>query len=265
MSTSLFNRTVRTNIVLYRSKGEGRDSYIIHNNGGFWKEETSPINTREIFYHKPINIFHSTNKIPPICSYHSDGSGRDKYVSINNGGLSKNYNCMKNYFKNILRKKDETKTDEKICIFKLSRDERLYLKKINKIQKDLVNRLYNNIKKHKGNIRNKILNKDKIQIDGNLTKNSFNYDSNLENRNKSLFQSSSQIFQNRHLEPIKNYKNNFENLKISPSNSLKDIFRKRISFKNNINRNNSFFKSKYIFNVSDSIKYPNVKCSLDER
>ena len=116
MSTSLFNRTVKTNIVLYKSDGEGRDAYIIHNNGGFWKEETSPINTREISYKKYNNIFRSLNRIPPICSYHNDGTGRDKYVSVNNGGLSKNYFNMSNYFKNILRKNDEIKTEEKTCL-----------------------------------------------------------------------------------------------------------------------------------------------------
>ena len=266
MNTSLFNRIVKTNIVLYKSDGEGRDTYIIHNNGGFWKEDSSPINTREISYKKHYNIFRSLNRIPPICSYHNDGTGRDKYVSINNGGLSKNYFNMSNYFKNILRKSDENKTEEKTCLCKLTKSEKIYLKKINKIQKDLIDRLYNNIKIHKlniKNIKNKILFKDKIHIDGSLTKNSIdiNYDSNPENKN--LFKCSSQIFKNKRLEPIKNYKNSWENLKINPSNSMKNLFRKKINFNENKNRNDSFFKNKYIFNVSDSIKYPNVRCSLN--
>ena len=267
MSTSLFNRTVKTNIVLYKSDGEGRDAYIIHNNGGFWKEETSPINTREISYKKYNNIFRSLNRIPPICSYHNDGTGRDKYVSVNNGGLSKNYFNMSNYFKNILRKNDEIKTEEKTCLFKfkLTKGEKVYLKKINKIQKDLINRLYNNIKIHKINIRNKILFKDKIHFDASFTKNSNNYyESNLDNKNKGLFKSTSQIFKNKKLTPIKNYKNSPENLKINSSNSMKNMFRKKINFIQNKNRSNSFFKNKYIFNVSNSIKYPNVKCSFDE-
>ena len=267
MSTALFNRTVKTNIVLYKSDGEGRDGYITHNNGGFWKEETNPINTKEISYKKHFNIFHSLYRIPPICSYHNDGTGRDRYVSINNGGLSKNYLNMSNYFKNILRKSDEIKTEEKTCLYRLTKGEKIYLKKINKIQKDLINRLYNNIKIHKiniKNIRNKILFKDKIRIDGSLSKNSINNDTDKENNNKiKLFKCSSQIFKNKKLEPIKNYKNSWENLKMNQSNSMKNLFRKKINFNKNQNRSESFFKNKYIFNVSNSIKYPNVKCSLD--
>ena len=268
MSTSLFNRTVKTNIVLYKSDGEGRDTYITHNNGGFWKEETSPINTKEISYKRHFNIFHSLYRIPPICSYHNDGTGRDKYVSFNNGGLSKNYFNMSNYFKNILRKNDEIKTEEKTCLNKLTKSEKVYLKKINKIQKDLINRLYNNIKIHKvkiKNIRNKILFKDKIQIDGSMSKNSINCDSNSESKNKGLFKSSSQIFKIKKLGPIKNCKNSYENLKINQCNSMKNLFRKKINFNKNQNRSESFFKNKYIFNVSNSIKYPNVRCSLDEK
>ena len=37
---------MRTNIVLYKSNGKDRDSYIIYNNGGFWKD-IKPINQND--------------------------------------------------------------------------------------------------------------------------------------------------------------------------------------------------------------------------
>lgn len=271
MCTSLFNRTVKTNIILYKSNGDGRDGYITHNNGGFWKEETCPINTKEVFYHKPISVFHSWNRTPPIWSYHNDGSGRDYYVSINNGGLIKKFQCMKDYFKNILRKNDEMKTEEiNLRKYNLSKNEKIHLKKIGKIQRDLVKRLYNNntitnkIKKIK--IRNKILSREKIQIDGSLSKNNI---TNLNNENKKLIKSSSQIFRqrNNYLEPINNYKNNYENLNLNSINSTSNIFAKRINHIKHLKNNDSYFKKKYIFDTSKSnsisIKFPKVKCSFD--
>ena len=44
--------------------------------------------SKEKNYHTPLSVFRSWSKIPPIWSYHSDGSGRDSYVLINNGGLT---------------------------------------------------------------------------------------------------------------------------------------------------------------------------------
>ena len=272
MSTSLFNRTVKTNIVLYKSNGDGRDTYITHNNGGFWKEETCPLNTKEVFYHKPINVFHSWNRTPPIWSYHSDGSGRDYYVSINNGGLMKKFRCMNDFFKNILRKNDDIKTEEKnFRRYNLSKNEKIHLKKINKIQRDLVNRLYNSNKIkyriQKLNIRNKILSKDKIQIDGSFSKNNIN---SLNNENKKLIKSSSQILKlkNKYLEPINNNKNNYyENLNLNGINSTNNIFAKRINYIKNLKNNDSFFKKRYNFDTSKSnsisIKFPKVRCSFE--
>ena len=37
MSQILFNRTVKTNIIIYTTDGTGRDGYITFNNAGFWK------------------------------------------------------------------------------------------------------------------------------------------------------------------------------------------------------------------------------------
>ncbi len=31
-------RTIRNNISLYIRDGQGRDGYIVYNNGGFWKD-----------------------------------------------------------------------------------------------------------------------------------------------------------------------------------------------------------------------------------
>ena len=69
--------------------------------------------------------------------------------------------------KNFLRDKKEVKKEESLRKVKIkySRDEKLYLRKINKIQKDLVDRLYNNINSKK-NIRKRIIYNDRMKKDG---------------------------------------------------------------------------------------------------
>ena len=147
MSTSLFARTVKTNIVLYKSNGDGRDTYISYNSGGFWKENIRPIVPKETFYRKPFAIYRSWGKTPPIWTYHSDGSGRDTYVCYNNGGLMKKFSSMAENYKNFLRLNDDNKKEESLKNIKinLSRDEKIYLRKIHKIQKDLANAIYSGV------------------------------------------------------------------------------------------------------------------------
>jgi hypothetical protein len=126
---------VKTNIVLYKSNGDGRDTYISYNSGGFWKENIRPIVPKETFYRKPFSIYRSWGKTPPIWTYHSDGSGRDTYVCYNNGGLMKKFSSMAENYKNFLRLNDDNKKEESLKNIKinLSRDEKIYLRKIHKI------------------------------------------------------------------------------------------------------------------------------------
>ena len=288
MSTSLFARTVKTNIVLYKSKGDGRDTYISYNSGGFWKENIRPVVPKETFYRKPFAIYRSWGKTPPIWTYHSDGSGRDTYVCYNNGGLMKKFSSMAENFKNFLRLNDDNKKDESFKNVKinLSKDEKIYLRKIHKIQKDLVNRLYNSINNNKRSLRKKIicndrykLNDDNVSFDlKNVNPNSISID--LNNKNNTLMKSHSHIYNKNklHLQPIKGNKNrslyNFSSLVKNndklvlnnmKSNSTSNIFRKNINIDNEMNNKNYFYRRKFIYDTLDNrfTKCPKVKCTID--
>jgi hypothetical protein len=90
----------------YISDGKGRDTYITINNGGsiklvpkadiFERNSNSPKKT----YSPP-----APRKEPTAVYYHSDGSGRDYYITCNNGGLTKTveYGGKKDLFKLSLR------------------------------------------------------------------------------------------------------------------------------------------------------------------
>ena len=90
----------------YLSDGKGRDHYITIDCGGSIKtvlkadvfERKGTIPKRE--YSLPF-----PKKEPTSVYYHSDGSGRDYYITCNNGGLTKNveYGGKKDIFKLSLR------------------------------------------------------------------------------------------------------------------------------------------------------------------
>ena len=87
MTNNIFNRTVKTNIIIYPTDGTGRDCYITYNNAGFWKDNIKRITQKEKFGRKPFATFHSLKRIPPSWNYHADGTGRDGYVLYDCGGL----------------------------------------------------------------------------------------------------------------------------------------------------------------------------------
>ena len=91
MSQILFNRTVKTNIIIYPNDGTGRDCYIYFNNGGFWKDNIKRYALQEKFKRSSFARFRSIRKTPPIWNYHADGSGRDSYILYDYGGLINNY------------------------------------------------------------------------------------------------------------------------------------------------------------------------------
>ena len=264
MSTlSLFNRTVKTNIILYPTDGMGRDGYITYNNAGFWKENIKPIVPKETLGRPPFAIFRSLRNKPPIWTYYSDGSGRDSYVYYNNGGLKRKFSPLASQqLQKFLRgtiEDNRTNIHQKIH---LSKDEKIYLNKIREIQKNLVNRLYNRYKYNFINNSNNLMNKHKF--DNNININT-------------LHRSSSQIIGRKTLEPIKNTLD-------SSSNNTLDRNRSNKSFnsnnKNTIspnigitklkalktrNKNPWYFKRNYIYNSIDNklIKYPKIKCSIE--
>ena len=262
-NTSLFNRTVKTNIILYKSNGKGRDDYISHNSGGFWKN-VKPIKVKECFYRHPFGVYHSWNRTPPIWLYHSDGSGRDSYVYNDNGGLMKKYNSMVTNCQNFLWIKNEESKENLKKKIKLTRGEKIYLKKINKIQNDLVNRLYN-----KRNIRKKIFIKDKSKINANDSNEaSFSFELK-DNKKNTLMKSSSQFYDKKQLSTIKCYKSqdfNKPSLMLNNhfnSNSMRNIFKNNMKI--NLNKNNYYYKRKFIFDSLNNklTKLPKVKCSIE--
>lgn len=168
MSKNIFNRTVKTNIILYPTDGMGRDGYITYNNAGFWKENYKQVVPKEKFERKPYAIFRSWRKIPPSWNYHSDGSGRDLYILCNYGGLIKKYSS--NFNKNdYLRNNDFEHYQPQPKYDFLSKAEKQYQHQLNKIQKDLITRLYENCKNkgrilRKDNSATELLNKKKYNL-----------------------------------------------------------------------------------------------------
>jgi len=76
----------------YRSDGEGRDSYILKNNGGMCNERERSI-SQSTFYtmEKPRVSIPAAHKEAPSFKYISDGKGRDFYITHNSGGLQAPY------------------------------------------------------------------------------------------------------------------------------------------------------------------------------
>ena len=166
MTKNIFNRTVKTNIILYPTDGTGRDCYITYNNAGFWKDNIKKITAKEKFGRKPFVAFHSLRKIPPSWNYHADGTGRDGYILYDCGGLihrfhSPNNNLFRNNDNDIMANTHYRNTF-------LSRDERIYKNKLHKIQNDLLQRLYYKPKReikylHKENSSPNIFNRRQLE------------------------------------------------------------------------------------------------------
>lgn len=188
MTKNIFNRTVKTNIILYPTDGTGRDCYITYNNAGFWKDNIKRITAKEKFNRKPFATFHSLKRIPPSWNYHADGTGRDGYVLYDCGGLihrfhSPNANLFRNNDNDIISNTHYKNTF-------LSRDERIYKDKLNKIQNDLLQRLYYKPKREfnflrKENSSPNIFNTQRKLEPINRYKNEMNYN-NDQNINKSI-------------------------------------------------------------------------------
>ena len=99
--------------IIYQPNGTGRDTYIYNDDGGFAKLKEP----RPQFHPGTLLLpsmqhkkFYSRYKKPTIHSrpiqYQSDGSGRDSYVKMTNGGLSHPNQRMREYrqaFKSSLR------------------------------------------------------------------------------------------------------------------------------------------------------------------
>jgi len=88
---SLYN-TFSTKYTHYVPDGNGRDKYIIQNNGGMCIESKRPTFTTSMYSKAlPNQMMPAPQKAATSFKYLSDGSGRDFYITFNSGGLENPY------------------------------------------------------------------------------------------------------------------------------------------------------------------------------
>jgi len=81
-------RPITAKTVYYSPDGYGRDTYIQYNNGGLTVANTSKSNfDRGSFPFRREYKLPNTTIDSKTLLYHSDGSGRDSYITSFNGGL----------------------------------------------------------------------------------------------------------------------------------------------------------------------------------
>ena len=146
-------RTFKQNYVPYYPDGRGRDTYIAYNNAGFfhnYKKSLSPKNSSTIglFGGTKTSINNKSISIKvPSFHYYSDGLGRDKYISINSGGLFYDPKPLISYkLADFLRKNESVNCSPRKKLITLSKEEIKYNKILRIKEKNLVKRLYNNEK-----------------------------------------------------------------------------------------------------------------------
>src|SRR5690349_21670965 len=89
----------------YFTDGQGRDTYINYNNGGFWSRGVKlyPHQTGQAEVSSRYH-FKSVPKYVAPFKYLSDGSGRDGYVIFNSGGLKREHRALNEFhLKDFLR------------------------------------------------------------------------------------------------------------------------------------------------------------------
>jgi hypothetical protein len=80
-------RTFDPKYAHYMSDGQGRDTYIIRNNGGLCSErEPNPAKSTRYVTPRLYSGIPTPHKNVPSLRYLSNGSGRDSYILINSGG-----------------------------------------------------------------------------------------------------------------------------------------------------------------------------------
>ena len=268
MSVINLGRTTKTNIVFYSTDGMGRDGYITYNDGGFWKKNIKQISLKPDYPKNTKKIFYSLYHQPAPFNYQSDGSGRDSYVIENNAGLVKKFEpLIKQKLNKFLRKENDI-IQRKIF---LTKSQKNILNKMRIIQKNVVNRLYNNsiekIKKNKLKIKTKSMT-DFFDDNNNIKKNFQSISPIKKKKDNSLNKKSienynyyNDNFNGRFLNPLKEreQKNLFDrvlkNRNIYKNNSMKNIpyFDKRdntekVKVLKNLNINSYFNSSNLMGN-----------------
>lgn len=151
MKLTQLYRTSRTNYVPYFSPGEGRESYIIYNGGGFdrtkdqFKNLVYSHRTGTSFDTKINNTYRSYYCKAPNFRYFGNGKGRETYVLHNGAGLYYDEKPLQSYkLLDFLRNGDFGRTRNRTVNEKLgmSKTEARYNKILRKTEKSLVSRLY---------------------------------------------------------------------------------------------------------------------------
>lgn len=154
MSLGLY-RTTKSNFIPYYANGNGRDRYILFDNAGFFhnfRKTLSPSNiyrTGTIFSSRIIQHNKDQSIKSPNFHYHSDGQGRDKYISVNGGGLYSDPKPLISFkLIDFLRKNEKYSMPKikkgRIC---LSKAEVNYIRYLKEKEKRVIKRLYENEKK----------------------------------------------------------------------------------------------------------------------
>lgn len=154
MSLGLY-RTTKSNFIPYYANGNGRDRFILYDNAGFFHnlpKILSPSNiyrTGTIFSSKKVQKNKDQSIKAPNFHYHSDGQGRDKYISVNGGGLYSDSKPLISFkLSDFLRKNEKYSNPKikkgKIC---LSKAEINYINFLRDKEKGVIKRLYENEKK----------------------------------------------------------------------------------------------------------------------
>mmetsp|Transcript_15533 Transcript_15533/g.1396 ORF Transcript_15533/g.1396 Transcript_15533/m.1396 type:complete len:117 (+) Transcript_15533:109-459(+) len=110
------SNTVGPKSIHYHSNGSGRDQYITTTCGGLFRNKPEKCSGFEIGTfgkkeaYKPINNYLPAKHL----HYHSDGTGRDKYIIVDEGGLAgrsyKRYNYINN-LRTYPKRKEPLKSD----------------------------------------------------------------------------------------------------------------------------------------------------------
>ena len=145
--TRSLGRTLKSNISIYQIDGSGRDSYISYNNGGFWKDNfiSGKMKQREAASRKKYSLISLTRNPPPF-KYWSDGSGRDSYISYNEGGLVQKFTANNSIELSSYLRNDNSVNNRSKRSF-MGEAEKKEQKILKGIERNVTSRLYEKEKK----------------------------------------------------------------------------------------------------------------------
>ena len=155
MSLGLY-RTFKSNYIPYYANGNGRDRYILYDNAGFFhnfQKSLSPSNIYKTgtFFSTKMTQQNKTQSIKaPNFHYHANGSGRDRYILANGGGLYSDSKPLISFKLSDFLRKHETNYNVppiKRGRISLSKAEIKYNKLLRNKEKGIIKRLYENEKK----------------------------------------------------------------------------------------------------------------------